>query len=221
DEQLAALLGALQGLERLILVGDPRPLPPIGAGRPFADIVRFLCPENVQSISPRVANGYAELMVTMRQGAGGDDTLLAAQFSGAASAAGDDEVWHNIAAGTSTRVRCRKWSTGEQLHQILLEEVVSELGLESVEDEVGFETSLGGNPSEYKGQTNVFFNTAWGNRPGAAEKAENWQVLSPIRPNMAGVVALNRMIQHRFRRHFIERANQTGWQRSIPSPAGP
>ena len=32
EEQLAALLDALKGVERLILVGDPRQLPPIGAG---------------------------------------------------------------------------------------------------------------------------------------------------------------------------------------------
>ena len=35
DEQLAALIDALSNVERLVLVGDPRQLPPIGAGRPF------------------------------------------------------------------------------------------------------------------------------------------------------------------------------------------
>ena len=31
---VAALLDAIEGVERLVLVGDPRQLPPIGAGRP-------------------------------------------------------------------------------------------------------------------------------------------------------------------------------------------
>ena len=44
EDQLAATLDAIEttAVERLILVGDPRQLPPIGAGRPFVDIVRFL-----------------------------------------------------------------------------------------------------------------------------------------------------------------------------------
>jgi len=35
----AALLDALKAVERLIFIGDPRQLPPIGADRPFVDIV--------------------------------------------------------------------------------------------------------------------------------------------------------------------------------------
>ena len=39
EEMLGALIQALRGVQRLILIGDPRQLPPIGAGRPFVDIV--------------------------------------------------------------------------------------------------------------------------------------------------------------------------------------
>ncbi len=39
EEQLAALIDALEGCHRFILVGDPRQLPPIGTGRPFIDII--------------------------------------------------------------------------------------------------------------------------------------------------------------------------------------
>ena len=35
EEMLAALIQALKSVHRLILIGDPRQLPPIGAGRPF------------------------------------------------------------------------------------------------------------------------------------------------------------------------------------------
>ena len=45
EEQLAAVLHIVKGVERLILVGDHRQLPPIGSGRPFVDIVDRLSPE--------------------------------------------------------------------------------------------------------------------------------------------------------------------------------
>ena len=52
EDQLAALLDAIEGVERLVLVGDPRQLPPIGAGRPFVDICRKLAPPEQPPIFP-------------------------------------------------------------------------------------------------------------------------------------------------------------------------
>ena len=63
EEQLAALIDSLSNVERLVLVGDPRQLPPIGAGRPFVDIVRELEPENAETLFPRCGPGYAELTI--------------------------------------------------------------------------------------------------------------------------------------------------------------
>lgn len=40
EDMLAALLNAVEVTDRLVLVGDPRQLPPIGAGRPFVDLER-------------------------------------------------------------------------------------------------------------------------------------------------------------------------------------
>ena len=58
EEQLAALIDSLSNVERLVLVGDPRQLPPIGAGRPFVDIVRGLELENVETLFPRCGPRY-------------------------------------------------------------------------------------------------------------------------------------------------------------------
>lgn len=226
EEQLAALLDAVKGVERLILVGDPHQLPPIGAGRPYVDITKYLAPENVDALFPKVAPCYAELTITMRQraeeGRMREDVLLANAFSRRVMDAGDDEIWHTVAAGQIPFVKLVRWNQPEQLQALLLSELVAELGLRSLDDEVGFEKTIGGNPSEYNGQTNVFFSPKYKDRPGCAEKSEQWQILSPVRQNQAGVLALNHTIQHQFRKHFLDLAVRTGFQRKIiPSPAGP
>ncbi len=225
EEQLAALLDAVKGVERLILVGDPRQLPPIGAGRPYVDIVEYLRPDNIDSISPRIAPGYAELTVPMRQQSVGDgerpDVMLADAFSGYPQDPGSDEVWHSVATGRTPFVKLVRWNQPDQLQKLLMDELVGELNLESEDDEVGFEGSIGGVTSEYNGQTNVFFNSQYKNRPGASKKAEQWQILTPVRQNLTGVLALNRSIQQRFRKRFLDFAVRTGYQRKIPSPAGP
>ena len=58
EEQLAALLDALRGVERLILVGDPNQLPPIGSGRPFVDIVQHLAAANIEGSFMDVYSRY-------------------------------------------------------------------------------------------------------------------------------------------------------------------
>lgn len=66
EEMLATTMDCLKGVKRFILVGDHRQLPPIGAGRPFVDIIKFLRPEGIESKFPRVDKSYAELTVKCR-----------------------------------------------------------------------------------------------------------------------------------------------------------
>ena len=226
EEQLAALLDTVKGVERLILVGDTKQLPPIGAGRPYVDIAQYLKPQNIDSLFPRVASTYAELTVTMRQETDSStarlDVLLANAFSGRTLDAGADEVWHKVAAGKSEHVKLIRWNQSEQLQKLLLAELVAVLGLTSAEDEIGFEESIGGTASEYKGHTNIFFNPSYKERPGASEKAEEWQILTPVRQNHTGVLALNRSIQQQFRKRFIDLAARSGVEKKIiTKPVGP
>ncbi|WP_126606909.1 DEAD/DEAH box helicase [Acinetobacter guillouiae] len=72
--------------ERIIFVGDPNQLPPIGAGRPFVDFINYLenaYPEKV-----------ARLQIEMRQGTGGDDLSFAQIFSNSDTV--DKEVIYRI-----------------------------------------------------------------------------------------------------------------------------
>jgi hypothetical protein len=54
--------------------------------------------------------------------------------------------------------------------------------------------------------------------PGAAERIEDWQVLSPVRAQGHGVRELNRLIQRRFRAATLKWA--TSAHRRIPRPLG-
>jgi hypothetical protein len=212
EEMLAALLDALKGVERLILVGDHRQLPPIGPGRPFVDIVSELSPSNVQSIFPKVGSGYTELTVHRRQeGASREDIQLAEWFSGAPMAPAEDEVIENILLNKAGKnISFKAWETTDQFRWVLLETLREELNLASNNDIAGFDFSLGA--KEYKGAR--YFNT------GCAQSVEYWQVLSPVRKLVHGVLAINRLIHEQYRAGMLEFARRERY-RKIPKPKGP
>ena len=220
EDQLAALFDACTNVERFVLVGDPRQLPPIGAGRPFVDIVNELSPAGIEAVFPRCGPSYAELTIPRRQtAAGGEDVLLASHYSGRPLDPGADEVWDRLAAGGGDRLRLLQWNDPQDLQAKIVGELVSALELAGPDDEVGFEVSLGG--SRFKDLDRAFFSNRYGDNPGAASRAEAWQMLSPVRGGLDGVDALNRAIQERFRRRWREMATAEGWGRKIPRPFGP
>lgn len=220
EEQLAALIDSLTNVERLVLVGDPRQLPPIGAGRPFVDIVNELMPANVEALFPRCRAGYAELTIPRRQrGKEREDVLLSSHFNGRTLEPGADVVWDMLASGESKRLRLVQWNHSQELHEKIVEELVKALKLTGMEDEIGFEESLGG--SRYNDIPWAFFWHKSNKNPGAASRAEAWQILSPIRSGLIGVDALNRMIQDHFRRKVQDLARTAGWKRKVTQPMGP
>ncbi|MBB2868617.1 UNVERIFIED_ORG: hypothetical protein GGI63_005261 [Rhizobium esperanzae] len=217
EEMLGALLQALRGVHRLILIGDPRQLPPIGAGRPFVDIVNRLKPDSISQQFPRVGAGYAELTIQRRQaGEDRDDLRLAQWFSGSPIAPGEDDVFDKVvAAGTSPHVRFVEWKGVEELRRTLIDVLVEELKLDGPDDVAGFDATLGGEPwNDMR-----FFNARWGDKAGAGEAAENWQVLSPVRSAAVGVPDLNRLIHKQFRQTMIE-ASRKERNRKFPKPMG-
>ena len=226
EEMLAALIQALKGVHRLILIGDPRQLPPIGAGRPFVDIVKHLAPEGVTEQFPRVAPGYAELTIRHRQsGEHREDLQFAEWFSGSPLAAGEDDVFERVMGADPPRhIRFVQWDTADEMRSLLIDVLVGELkrpdgtpALANAEDIAGFDATLGG----VVWNDRRFFNPRKGKRVGAAEAAESWQILSPVRSAAHGVPDLNRLIHKRFRQAMIDDARKVGWQRRIPKPMGP
>ncbi|HVJ44295.1 MAG TPA: AAA family ATPase [Dongiaceae bacterium] len=220
EEMMAALIEALSGVHRLIFVGDPRQLPPIGAGRPFADIIAELRPNNVEALFPRVAPSYAELTVPRRQGFGErEDLQLAAWFGGSALAPGEDQVFEILAGKRrGETVEFIHWETSDDLESLLPQTLAHTLKFgNELQEWQAFALSLGGNLDD---RGSVWFNNQYMDHPGAGKAAEAWQLLSPVRQQAWGVEALNASIHRRYKGHQIELARKVVGRRSIPKPAG-
>lgn len=211
EEMLAALLDALKGVHRLILVGDPQQLPPIGPGRPFVDIVTELKPKNIDSTFPKVGQGYAELTIRRRQaGQERKDLQLAEWFSGRPLGAGEDDVFDTVVREGSEHIQFVQWETPEEFERSLLDVLVKELKLKDAHDEQGFDLSLG---AVIKDGYSYF------NRNRSENAIEAWQVLSPVRGSTHGVTQVNRLIHKIFRAGKVEFASRRKY-RKIPKPMG-
>ncbi len=211
ENQLGALLDAIKGVERIIIVGDPRQLPPIGAGRPFVDIVTRLTPDSIDAIFPKVATGYTELTVSRRQdGVNREDLQLAQWFSGRETGPGDDHIFSIKSAGAaSPYLRFVTWDFQAELQDKVFQILVEELKLKGTDDEKGFGVYIGG---RLNGDL-VYFNR------GCAETVEKWQLLTPIRGGIPGVDNINRKIHEVFRANTIAYANSR--YPKISRPLGP
>jgi AAA domain/UvrD-like helicase C-terminal domain len=243
EDQLAATLDAIEttAVERLILVGDPRQLPPIGTGRPFVDIVRYLNDDHAIAAGKTPA-GYAELKVVRRQTeqsvaagqppAARDDIILSRWFGGEAPDPGADEAWDRLANGKSIGIRAVRWQSDADLQAKLLAEIKVATrgisrgqGFDDERDDATFEISLGGRPFNEV----VYFNpsrqekAAQGveRRRGGGAEAEAWQILSPVRAGETGVDGLNRWLQKSFRRQARAWAEpEKYWERKTCKPLG-
>lgn len=222
EEQLAALLDTLMNVDRVILVGDHRQLPPIGTGRPFVDIIEYLKPDGFPEGQPRIAKGYAELVTIFRQkdvesqeqDSKRMDVKLSQWFSDSDIKKLDEDIFNQVDSGSvnTDNLKFVKWHSTSELHELLLKELAN--GLENVNsdsDERGFDLSLGGTESNEF----IYFN------PEAAKKIEEWQILSPIRGYGFGTKELNRFIQEKFKQRWVDLAlNLEHKKRLIPKPQG-
>jgi hypothetical protein len=218
EEMLAATLSAVEGVKRLILVGDQRQLPPIGAGRPFGDIVEWLKPDTFAG-PVRVAPGYVELTVFRRQkGEEGerDDMALARWFGGGDLPATADEIWQKLRLGKpSDTLAYRRWDESGVLATVMAA-VEEEFGLAgAAEPEKAFKLTYGGRLSSDRKWVNWHHG-----EDGAGVHCEDWQILSPTRSRAFGTVEINRLIKYTFRGSDLEWAQRHYGYRP-PKPLGP
>ena len=186
---LGTLFRALDSnrMARLILVGDPNQLPPIGPGRPFVDALEWLRIE------------YPECVAALETGMRKDDEensieesralLLAEGYRASGGGPGDDEVLSEVAQGISAGdLDVVFWDGHDDLIQKIRERISVELNVESGDYEA-FNRSLGIQPGN---------NRNW-DRGGA----DAWQILAPTRRQFFGTTNLNRIIQREFRGGLI------------------
>lgn len=188
------MLKALDGgpLKRLILVGDPNQLPPIGPGRPFVDTIEWLkgdCPEAVTPL--------AVCMRTDESGGESGDSVALALADGYRTGdigPADDEILTAVARGQSQGdLDVVFWKDSDELQQAIRAALSSQIGI-GAGDYSAFNRSLGIPEKNW-------------------EASESWQILSPTRTHHYGTDDINRDVQMEYRGGLI-RNGQKAYSKS-------
>ena len=193
EEMFGALLSALQRAQRIIFVGDPNQLPPIGAGRPFVDLVRYLKHDLPAYPAPQVTKGFGELTITRRQSDSGDgdreDSQLAEWFKEHSEPL-DDDIFANLQGNKlGKHIAFKSWTTPEDLQQKILETICEETDMRDIDDVERFDISLGG-----------VLNGKWMNFGSFPSKLDSWQILSAYKNDASvGSAIINRIIHDKYR----------------------
>ena len=213
EEMFGALIQAVRRAHRIIFVGDPNQLPPIGAGRPFVDLVYMLQLNLPQKDFPKVCSHYCELTVNRRQKSDDVriDVRLSQLFTRSDEAKDNDDVIAEIVKEKHKNIEIKQWSTKEDLESLLLQTMADEIGMKNIDDQAGFDKSLGGTASDY----GYYFNM------GAAKYAEKWQILAPIRNMPQGVMNINRLIHLKYRENYLKISKNWGARKHIANSLGP
>jgi len=167
-------------VQRMILVGDPNQLPPIGSGRPFVDIIKWIEEtedkrKHIAYLSQRVRHEKLESQAL----------LLADAFIGEKASPGDDEIISKVARqDVAVDLEVHFWKDEKDLDNILNK---------TFKENLEFDTSK---ESDYES-----FNKS-------IEIPNKWQMLSPTRMNFFGTSEINRIIQRKFKGGLIGRAKR-------------
>lgn len=177
----------LNKVSRLILVGDPNQLPPIGPGRPLVDIIAWLEADEERK------KCFARLEVQTRcEEHDGDEyrPSLALQLADGYlrddTSPGDDEMISRVAReDVGGDLEVHYWGDASQLEQQLAASMKKHLKLtDGGNVYIPFNASLGLEEDSKK------------NNPVLAER---WQILSPVRNHEFGTTEINRKIQAKYR----------------------
>jgi len=188
EDDLYALLQAIDlgHIKRIILVGDPYQLPPIGAGRPFADLCNYIESLNNLNDDYSAISSLARLKEVVRtvQGENSDCLTLASWYSGTKPSKNADIIFSKLGNNdlmNDLQVEC--WQNETELYQRMNNSLVSVLDLENENDYIGLNSFMGIDGGGID-----------------TSKIEAFQILTPVKAPYWGSFNLNRVIQNQFRK---------------------
>lgn len=193
-ELMATLFRALNWneVERLILVGDPSQLPPIGPGKPFDDILNYLhADEN------RKEKHLAELSFNCRQSQGSRIARLAAHYAQSEESPDEEVLWLLDKKQSEGDLAIFFWENEEELFK-LLEKVLLDAVAEAGKKKRLKTTKLGLTES---------FDLVHGldDPLKKTQDLEAVQIITPFRHKPSGVDPLNFFFQRLLRRDDVVR----------------
>lgn len=209
-DDLTAILEALDQahVQRIILVGDPNQLPPIGVGRPFADLAGSLelAADSEDSKVRQRSEALARLTVELRTYEGGpsDALRLAGLCTRETQTVDADRIFSELSEGKRFNdLGVHYWQSHDELQQLLLNQLANDLDDMSAPDDIeGFNRALG-------------FTTEEGFMPfDDHDRSESFQILSPVRMHGHGVHELNRWVQRTFRKEELKMSHEP-WRTSL------
>lgn len=181
EEMFGALVEAVDRAKRVIFVGDPNQLPPIGTGKPFFDLVQKLKEQ-------KGLHNYANLIVSNRQKNEGNSALrldveLSKLFTEDLSTQVGDNLFAQIAKD-KINIEFIKCINIDDLPECIIQ-VFDKI---NIKDMIEFDYSLGGSLED-----------KWMNFSDA-DSIETWQILSPYRnKEVIGTRDINSFVQSRYR----------------------
>lgn len=182
-DMLHALLKSLDQtmVNRIIMIGDPYQLPPIGAGRPFSDLCHYLQGDNAPNDVKDAITYLRTVVRTITKGES-DVLTLASWFSGNKPEKSADEVFEKIASNSlKGDLDVYTWNSEEELAVILKSSLCNELNC--TEDEL---------VSSLKSRLGI---DNLDNLSSNPETLESLQVLTPVLNPVWGTYRLNGYMQ--------------------------
>jgi energy-coupling factor transporter ATP-binding protein EcfA2 len=192
-------------VKRLIFVGDPNQLPPIGKGKVFADILQWLAEEhpdcigelteNIRQMENRIAQkgntilGLASLYTKSRGKNQDFDSLIADA----------EEVLHSIQQGgdIDKDVRVVFWNDADDLERLLKETFIKDIEL------------LSGKSVDKENRLDQLW-TAVHTLPDKSQRAELHQILSPYRGERFGTEHINEIFQKQLHQYWLDKKGALG-----------
>ena len=188
EDDLYALMQALDlgHIKRVILVGDPYQLPPIGAGRPFADLCTYWDNLEEDNKDYPATEALARLKEVVRNvdGANSDTLTLASWYSGLKPSKDADLIFHKLGDNSLLNdLHVASWTDEKSLVSTLNDLLIDKLDLNSQEDYATLNSFLGVNGGTID-----------------TDKIEAFQLLSPVKAPYWGSFNLNRIFKQQFRK---------------------